>query len=197
MACPHIRVASIRLVTQLALFVIPGIHPWIKVFLILLTEGMDSVLLQRLCKSQNWEDASYAVHDKANDLIGYILCIILFTKHRMLAEWKIGVLIGAVGLRALQIPFYFYYSDMAFVMFPDAFKELLTVMLFIGRHNPSNIIAPFTLGMTVGLKAVFEYHFHIRRITHSIPIQYDSIAWRLCDPGDLASAQRRCPVGRL
>ena len=164
----HVFVAIVRFVTQLALFIAP-LHPWVKIPLILLTEGIDSFLLNRMSVQELSTSPLYSLHDKLNDLIGFVLVLLVVREAMILPPWAIAVLSAAVAYRAAQVPAYSMFGgdrDWSFAVFPDVFKELLATLLLITWILPD--LAPLLVAIVCAavcvVKAGYEYAYHVRRL---------------------------------
>jgi len=157
----HIEAALLRFVTQVIICFLSFIPPWWRIILILLTDIMDSAYLLYICKNRTWENDKYVLHDKVNDMIGYVLILIIIYKFKLLQEWKIAVLAGALALRIFQLPLYKHYRDIAYVICPDVFKELL-LALFLLPRSLSIYFKAVIIGFVIMVKSLYEYHMHVK-----------------------------------
>ncbi len=163
--CPlhhHVVAAMIRMFTQIIIAILPMIHPWVRIVLILFTDVMDTAYLNFKCNHDSGL-TYYKYHDKINDLLGYVLCCLVITKYSLLPKWKLYILYGAIALRIPQLPMYNTLGDYSFVVFPDLFKELLIALLLLPHTKPSLSIVIPIVAIVICCKALFEYTLHVKK----------------------------------
>lgn len=161
----HMIAALSRLTIQVLIYFAP-IHPWFKIIGILLTEAVDSLLLSMMNVNNLADSPMYAIHDKLNDLVGFVLVLLVIQKESILPPYAIAILVAAVAYRTVQVPAYFVIHNWSFVAFPDFFKELLAALLLINwiRPKAKAMNIAITCVVVCIFKTMYEYFYHDERL---------------------------------